>query len=165
MIGRGRDQIDIVFEERYHVLELVGIVGAIAVHGTDNVRSGGTNSGKYRSRHTQVSFMSNQRAVQPGSKQALQCPPGSVNTSIIDKNELQLVFVERRLNALERVGEVEQISLFIEAGNDYAHRNLDDRLGNIAGLKRFTQVCAVGLQRPGGYPGSLVLGCSLVDSP
>jgi len=78
MVGRGCNEIDIRCQQRDHVHEFVGVVGAIAVHGADNFIRSVADASKYGRRDAAVDFILYQSTILAGSEQAIEEFPGSV---------------------------------------------------------------------------------------
>src|SRR5882672_745177 len=91
MVGRGCNEIDIRCQQRDHVHEFVGVVGAIAVHGADNFIRSVADASKYGRRDAAVDLILYQSTILAGSEQAIEEFPGSVGTAIVDEDEVEVV--------------------------------------------------------------------------
>ncbi len=83
MIRRCGYQADILFQQGKHAFKLKGVIGAVTIYGTDNIRLCLVNSCEYCRGYTTVAQVAYRFVIRLVPEQFLYGVPGTVTASIV----------------------------------------------------------------------------------
>ena len=103
VIRRRGDEIDVIGQQRQHVLEFERVIRAIAVHRTHDVRVGRGNAGEDRFRDAAIGLVPHEAAVVTSREDGVQHVPSRVRAAIIHEQERRPISRrEREFELFER---------------------------------------------------------------